>query len=95
MWLHHRCPRNDAFNKANPSPSEALAQNQRAKREIARSFQDNLKACTYVSIQLEDLFAPPTFKPPGKNESERAITKSSSKVVSTETSMKTDAVSTT
>ncbi len=54
----------DAFNKANPSSSVALAQNQRAKREIARSSQDNLKACTDVSVQLEDLFVPPLFKPP-------------------------------
>ncbi len=49
-------PRTDAFNKANSSPSEALAQNQRTKKEIARSSQDNLKACTDVSVQLEDMF---------------------------------------
>ncbi len=81
-----------AFNKANPSPSEALAQNQRAKREIVKSSQDNLKACTDVSVQLEDLFVPPPFKPPGKKESEGAIPKSSSTVVRTETSTETDAV---
>ncbi len=82
----------DTFNKAKPSPSKALAQNQRAKREIARSSQDNLRACTDVSVQLEDLFVPPPFKPLGKKESEGAITKSSSTVVRTETSMETDAV---
>ncbi len=59
-------PGTAAFNKANPSPSEALEQNLKAKREIARSSQDNLKACTEVSVQLEDLFVPPPFKPPGK-----------------------------
>ncbi len=85
-------PGTDAFNKANPLPSEALAQNQRAKREIARSSQDNLKVCTDVSVQLEDLFVPPTFKPPGKKESEGSIPKNSSTVVRTETSMETDAV---
>ncbi len=85
-------PRTDAFNKAIPSPSEALAHNQRTKREITRSSQDNLKVCTDVSVQLEDLFAPPTFKPPDKKESEGAIPKSSSTVMRTETSMETDAV---
>ncbi len=85
-------PRTEAFNKANILPSEVLAQNQRAKREIARSSQDNLKACTDVSVQLEDLFVP-IFKPPGKKESEGAIPKSSSTVVRTETSMETDTVS--
>ncbi len=82
----------DAFNKANPSPSEALAQKQKAKREIARSSQDNLKACTDVSVQLEDMFVPPPFKPQGKKESEGAIPKSSSTVVRTETSIETDAI---
>ncbi len=38
-------PGTDTFNKANPSPSEVLAKNQRAKSDIARSFQNNLKAC--------------------------------------------------
>ncbi len=63
-----------------------LAQNQRANRKIAKSSQDNLKA------QLEDMFVPPPFKPPGKKESEGAILKSNSTVVRTETSMETDAV---
>ncbi len=45
-----------------------------------------------MSVQLEDLFAPPTVKPPGKKESEGAIPKSSSTVVRTETSMETDDV---
>ncbi len=35
---------------------------------------------------------PPPFKPPGKKESEGAISKSSSTVVRTKTSMETDAV---
>ncbi len=82
----------DAFNKANPSHSEALALKQRAKREIPLSSQGNLKACTDVSVQLEDMFVPPPFKPPGKKESEGAISKSSSTIVRTETSMETDAV---
>ncbi len=85
-------PRTDAFSKANPLPSEALAQNQRAKREIARYFQDNLKACTDMSVQLEDMFVPQSFKPPGKKESNGGIPKSSSTVVRTENSMETDAV---
>ncbi len=68
-------PGTDAFNKANPSPGEVLAQNQRAKREIARYSQDNLKACTGMSVQLKDMFVPPPFKPPGKMESEGAISK--------------------
>ncbi len=85
-------PRTDAYNKANSSPSEALAQNQRAKMEIARSSHDNLKACTDVSVQLEDMFVPPPFKPSGKKKSEGAIPKSSSMVVRAETSMETDAV---
>ncbi len=37
-------PCSATFNKANPSLSEALKQNHRAKREIAKSSQDNLKA---------------------------------------------------
>ncbi len=85
-------PGTDTFNEANPSPSEMLAQNQRAKREIARSSQDNLKACTDMSVQLEDMFVPQPFKLPGKKESEGAISKSSSTVVRTKTSMETDAV---
>ncbi len=43
-------PGTATFNKANPSLSEALEQNQRAKREIAKSSQDNLKACTDVLV---------------------------------------------
>ncbi len=85
-------PGTAAFNKANPSPSEALEQNQKAKREIARSSQDNLKACTDLSVRLEDMFVPPPFKPPGKKGGEGAIRKSSSTVVRTETSMETDAI---
>ncbi len=85
-------PGTDAFNKANPLPSEAVTQKQNAKREIARSSQDNLKACTDVSVQLEDMFVPPPFKPPGKKESEGAIPKNSSTVVRTETSIETDAI---
>ncbi len=85
-------PGTAAFNKANPSPSETLEQNQKAKREIARSSQDNLKACTEVLVQLEDLFVPQPFKPLGKKEGEGAIRKSSSTVVRTETSMETDAI---
>ncbi len=85
-------PGNDTFNKANPSLSEALAQNQRAKREIVRSSQDNLKSCTDVWVQLEDMFVPLPFKPPGKKDSEAAISKSSSTVARTENSMETDAV---
>ncbi len=38
------------------------------------------------------MFVPPPFKPPGKKESEGAISKSSSTIVRTETSMETDAV---
>ncbi len=64
-------PSTAAFNKANPS--EALEQNQKARREIARSSQDNLKACTDVSVQLEDMFIPSPFKPPGKKGGEGAI----------------------
>ncbi len=81
-----------AFNKANPSPSEVLEQNQKAKKEIARSSQDNLKVCTDMSVQLEDMFVPLPFKPPGKKGGEGAIRKSSSTVVRTETSMETDAI---
>ncbi len=83
-------PGTAAFNKANPSPSEALEQNQRAKREIVKSSQDNLKACTDVSVQLDHMVVPPPFKPLGKKEGEGAILKSSSKVARNETSMETD-----
>ncbi len=85
-------PGTAAFNKANPLPSEALEQNQKANSEIARSSQDNLKACTDVSVQLEDMYVPPPFKPPGKKGAEGAIQKSSSMVVRTDTSMETDAI---
>ncbi len=85
-------PGTAAVNKANQSSSKALEQNQKAKREIARSSQDNLKACTDVSVLLEDMFIPLPFKPPGKKGGEGAIRKSSSTVVRTETSMETDAI---
>ncbi len=45
-----------------------------------------------MSVQLEDMFVPPSFKPLSKKESEGAIPKSSSTVVRAETSMKTDAI---
>ncbi len=84
-------PGTATFNKANPSPSEALEQNQRAKREIAKSSQDNLKACTDLLVRQDDMVVPPPFKPPGKKEGEGAIPKSSSMVARNETSMETDA----
>ncbi len=65
----------DAFHKANPSLDEVLAQNTRAQRLIARSSQDNLAACTEVSLMLPDLIAPPPFTPPGQKIGEGAIIK--------------------
>ncbi len=79
-------PGTTAFNKANPSLSKALEQNQKAKREIARSSHDNLKACTDVSDQLKDIFVPEPFKLLGKKGGEGAIRKNCSMVVRTETS---------
>ncbi len=57
-----------------------------------RSSQDNLKACSDVSVQPKDKFVPLPFKPLSKKESEGAIPKSSLTVVRTDTSMETDAV---
>ncbi len=45
-----------------------------------------------MSVQLEDMFVSPSFKPLYKKGGEGAIRKSSSKVVRTETSMETDAI---
>ncbi len=45
-----------------------------------------------MSVQLEDMFVPPPFKPLSKKESEGTILKSSTTAVRTETSMEADAV---
>ncbi len=81
-----------AFNLLNPSPDEALQQNPRAKREIARSSQDNLVACAGNTAELPDMSVPPPFTPSGQKPGEGARTKASSTVKSQEESqMETDA----
>ncbi len=85
-------PGSDAFRKANPSLDEVLAQNTRAQRLITRSSQDNLAACTDVSLKLPDLTAPPPFTPLDQKAGEGAIIKSSSTVMRDETLMETDAI---
>ncbi len=85
-------PGTDAFNKVNPSLDEALAQNPRARREIARSSQDNLAACAGNTAESSDMPVPPPFTPPGHKAGEGAITKISSTVMRTEeTAIETDA----
>ncbi len=51
----------NAFNKVNPSLDEALTQNQRTQREIARSSQDNLAACAGNTAEPSDMLVPPPF----------------------------------
>ncbi len=85
-------PGTDAFNKLNSSLDEALAQNPRARRDIARSSDDNLVACTVNTAEPSDMPVPPPFTPPGKKAGEGAQTKTSSTVMRTEeTAKETDA----
>ncbi len=75
-----------AYNLLNPSLNEALEQNPKAKREIARSSQDNLAACAGNIAELPDMSVPPPFTPLGQKAGEGARTKASSTVTSQEES---------
>ncbi len=87
-------PGSVAFNKAHPSLDEALAQNPKAQRLIAKSSQDNLAAVAGNTAPSADMNVPPPFLPPGAKAGVGAITKSSSTVMRTEeTAMETDATS--
>ncbi len=73
-----------AYNLQNPSLDEALEQNTKAKREIAKSSQDNLAAYAGNTAELPDMSVPPPFTPPGHNAGEGARTKTSSTMTSQE-----------
>ncbi len=85
-------PWTDAFNKVNASLYEALAQNPRALRKIARSPKDKLAACAGNTAEPSDMPVPLPFTPLGQKASEGAKTKTSLTVMGNEeTEMETDA----
>ncbi len=64
-----------AYILQNPIAEEALEQNPRAKREIARSSHDNVAACAGNTAELPDMSVPPPFTPPGQKAGEGARTR--------------------
>ncbi len=71
-----------AYILQTPTPDEAFEQNPGAKREIARSSQDNLAACAGNTAELPNMYVPPPFTPPGQKTGEGARTKTSSTLTS-------------
>ncbi len=81
-----------AYNLIHPSLHDALEQNPRARRKIARYSQDNLVASAGNNAELPDMFVPPPFTPLGQKAGEGARTKASLTVTAqVETPMETDA----
>ncbi len=75
----------------NPTLEEALEQNPRAKRDIARSSQDNLAACAGNTAELPDMSVPPPFTPLCQKVGEGARNKISCTVTTqVESPMETD-----